>query len=163
MLGLEALCSCLYSSNPPPPKGLALFILALVAISSPSTTNLCLQKQLALFPVTLDAQPAWEVCRPIWQVVSLNKELGGCFSYSTPASEILWWGQGKVPFDASLTKGRHCCFYPYAINYCLLPAHPLHHISRKSLHSAPAPGKHRPGNCGFPCYSLMSFSLLHPT
>lgn len=71
--------------QPPPPQGLALFILALVAISSPSTTNLCLQKQLALFPVMLDAQPAREVCRPIWQVVSLNKDLGACFSYSTPS------------------------------------------------------------------------------
>lgn len=74
----KGLCSC--SSSPKlAHRGLASFILALVAISSPSTTNLCLQKQLALIPVMVEARSAWEGHRPVWQV------LGGCFSYSTPS------------------------------------------------------------------------------
>lgn len=127
-------------------------------------------------PLTSVCRNSWLCSQSCWMLSPLGRYAGqyGRLSHlirtwvhasptAPPASEILWWGQGKVLLDASLTKGRHCCFYPYAINYCLLPAHHLHHISLKSLHSAPAPGNHRPGNCGFPSYSLMSFSLLHPT
>lgn len=145
-MDLKALCS---SSLPSPAfPGQAWFILAPVAISSPSTTNSCLQKQLALFPVMLeasacmggtvgqydrfshlirnwvDASPTSTLCGP-----SL---CGGDSQCPRP----LWWGHRKVLFRASLTKGRHCCLYPRAINYCFLPSHCLNHISLKSLHSA---------------------------
>lgn len=87
---------------------LVLFVLALVIISSPSSTNLCLQKQLASFPVMVIERLLGSHIQPVWQVPPLNKELGGFSPYSTttlaPASQA--W-RGRMLVDASLTKGRH--------------------------------------------------------
>lgn len=86
--------------------GLALFVLALVAVASPNTTNFCLQKRLAWFPgVSTEASAC------------LGGILGPCgrFSYLLRSwvelqLQRLWhavWGPGKRQVDASLTKGRH--------------------------------------------------------
>lgn len=158
-MGLKALCS----SSPTFP-GLAWFILAPMAISSPSTTNPCLQKQLALFPVMLEASACLGgTVGQYGRFSHLIRNWVDASPTAPPASEILWWGHGKVLFCASLTKGRHCSFYPHAINYCLLPTHRLNHISLKSLHSLPSTWGHRPGSCGFLSYSFTSFCLLPST
>lgn len=102
---------------------LVLFVLALVIISSPSTTNLCLQKQLASFPVMVIEHLLGSHFQPVWQVPPLNKELGGFSPYSTttlaPASQA--W-HGRMLVDASLTKGRH--FAAFTDTQLLLTAAP---------------------------------------
>ena len=45
---------------------LVLFVLALVIISSPSSTNLCLQKQLASFPVMVIERLLGSHIQPVW-------------------------------------------------------------------------------------------------
>lgn len=146
---------------PPSPPRANMFVLALVAISSPSTTNRCLQKQLALFPVVVIECLLGRHIQPVWQILPLNQELEGCFPDAPlPPQQVMgtWKGAGGC---LSYQRQTLSCFYTYAIIYCSLLPHHLSCISLKLFHSAATPGNHRPRNFEFLsqplCHSAPSF------
>lgn len=149
---------------PAPPYPLrALFVLALVIISSPSTTNLCLQKQLASFPVMVIECLLGSHVQPGWQVPPLNKGLGGFTSTAPPPWPPPPRSDGEGCWLTPLLPKADILLLLLIHSYCSLLPHHLNHIFLKSFHSAPTPRNHKLGNLGFSSSSFILFCLLHST